>query len=79
MCPMVLKTWNKHVTTRDSCFMNSCIRMLVFHEFAMDFLYLKMDSCSLTCSVCALTAIIFQFVAMECGKVSKFGLQIPSP
>ena len=34
----------------------------------MDFMPLRLSSSSLTCSICALAAIILQLVAMECQK-----------
>ena len=34
----------------------------------MDFMLLRLNSSSLTCSNCALAAIILQLVAMECQK-----------
>ena len=34
----------------------------------MDFIPLRLNSSNLTCSVCALAAIILQLVAMECQK-----------
>ena len=35
----------------------------------MDFMPLRLNSSSLTCSICALAAIILQLVAMECQKL----------
>ena len=35
----------------------------------MDFMPLRLNSTSLTCSICALAAIILQLVAMECQKL----------
>ena len=35
----------------------------------MDFMSLRFNSSSLTCFICALAAIILQFVAMECRKL----------
>ena len=35
----------------------------------MDFMPLRLNSSSLTCSICALPAIILQLVAMECQKL----------
>ena len=35
----------------------------------MDFMPLRLNSSSLTCSICALAAIILQLVAIECQKL----------
>ena len=35
----------------------------------MDFMPLRLNSVSLTCSICALAAIFLQLVAMECRKL----------
>ena len=35
----------------------------------MDFMPLRLNSSSLTCSICGLAAIILQLVAMECQKL----------
>ena len=35
----------------------------------MDFLFLRLNSCGLTSSICALAAIILQLVTIECRKV----------
>ena len=35
----------------------------------MDFMPLRLNSFSLTCSICAMAAIILQLVAMECQKL----------
>ena len=35
----------------------------------MDFMPLRLNSSSLTCSICALAAIILQLVVMECQKL----------
>ena len=35
----------------------------------MDFIPLRLNSSSLTCSICALAAIILQLVAMGCQKL----------
>ena len=35
----------------------------------MDFMPLRLNSSSLTCSICVLAAIILQLVAMECKKL----------
>ena len=35
----------------------------------MDFIPLMLNSSDLTCSICALAAIILQLVAMECQKL----------
>ena len=35
----------------------------------MDFMPLRLNSSSLTCSICALAAIILQLVATECQKL----------
>ena len=35
----------------------------------MDFMPLRLNSSSLTCSICALAVIILQLVAMECQKL----------
>ena len=34
----------------------------------MDFMPLRLNSSNLTCSICALAAIVLQLVAMECQK-----------
>ena len=44
----------------------------------MDFMPLRLNSSSLTCSICALTAIILQLVAMECQKLHMVDLPILS-
>ena len=42
----------------------------------MDFMPLRLNSSSLTCSICALAAIILQLVALECRKLNKVDLPI---
>ena len=42
----------------------------------MDFMPLRLNSSSLTCSTCALAAIILQLVAMECQKLHMVDLPI---
>ena len=50
--------------------MNDCISTLyVVDESSVDFMSLRLNSSSLTCSICALAAIILQLVAMECQKL----------
>ena len=42
----------------------------------MDFMPLKLNSFSLTCSICALAAMIVQLVAMKCQKLHMVDLPI---
>ena len=42
----------------------------------MDFMPLRLNSSSLTRSICALVAIILQFVAVECRKLHMVDLPI---
>ena len=44
----------------------------------MDFVTLRLKSSSLTCSICALDAIILQLVAMECRKLHMVDSPIKS-
>ena len=43
----------------------------------MDFMPLRLNSSSLTCSICGLAAIILRLVAMECRKLHLVGSPIP--
>ena len=44
----------------------------------MDFLPLRLNSSSITCSICALAAIILQLVAMECQKLDMVDSSVVS-
>ena len=44
----------------------------------MDFMPLRLNSSSLTCSICALAAIILQLVSMECQKLHMVDSPIES-
>ena len=48
--------------------MNDCISTYVVDWFSVDFMLLRFNSSSLTCSNRALAAIIPQLVAIECQK-----------
>ena len=48
--------------------MNDCISTYVVDWSSVEFMPLRLNSSSLTCSNCALAAIILQLVAMECQK-----------
>ena len=48
--------------------MNDCISTYVVDWSSVDFMPLRLNPSSLTCSNCALAAIILQLVAIECQK-----------